>query len=396
MSTRRYSRNATILLKKEATEQVDPTPTAGTNAYKVRNLSIDPIEGKEVPLEYIQGFYGGYETLRVESYATCEFEVDFAGFPGDTAGTAAPWEDALLGCAFTQKALMATAVTGTAQAGGTTTTIKLAAGASAVDDYYNGMLINITGGTNSGYAGVVIDYVGSTKIATLHKAGGSSFDNTSAYSIAKATVYELLTSNPGSVAIYYYLDGDLHVLLGSRGNVNFDLSAGGIPTMKFMFTGVDASIATSAMPTPTFTQWGSPSPLLTDNVIGYLSGKEMSGGTLGIQAEKFSLDMGNQVEFRQVLGASGVILSGRDSKGQVTIEATPLAFKNWFSDIKNLVKGPAFIRNGNAAGNYCTLFLPRAQLTGGKYSDSSGIVTQEFGLNAIPANGNDEVRIVVQ
>lgn len=395
MSTRRYSRNATILIKKEATEQVDPTPNGSLNAYKVRNLSISPIEGKEAPLEYIQGYYGGSETLRVESYATCEFEIDFAGFPGDSAGTAAPWEDALLGCAFTQKALMATAVTGTSQAGGSATTIKLAAGASAVDDYYNGMLISLTSGTYTGATGVIIDYVGSTKIATVHKSFGGIPD-AHGYSIAKATVYELLTTNPGSVAIYYYLDGDLHILLGARGNVSFDLSAGGVPTMKFNFIGVDASITTASLPATVMTMWGTPSPLLTSNVIGYVGGKEMSGGSTGIQAETFSLDMGNQIEFRQVLGASGVILSGRDPKGQVRIEATPLSFKNWFNDIKNLTKSAAFIRNGNAAGNYCTLFMPKTQLTGGKYGESSGIVTQEFGLNALPVSGNDEVRIVVQ
>lgn len=60
-------------------------------------------------------------------------------------------------------------ITGTAQAG-TTATITLAAGSSAVDDYYNGMVIQITNDTPTGvsdYSNVIADYVGSTKVATL-------------------------------------------------------------------------------------------------------------------------------------------------------------------------------------------------------------------------------------
>lgn len=395
MSTRRYSRNAAILIKKETTEQTDAVPTGGANAYKVRNLSISPIEGQEVDLAYIRGYFGGNESIRVSSYATCEFEIDFSGFAGGAAGTAAPWADALLGCGFAET-LMASALTGTAQATGSTTTITLAAGASAVDDYYNGMWLTTTAGANHPYSGMIIDYNGTSKLATLHKAAGGVFGATSAYSIAAATVYQPLTNSAPSVSIYYFLDGVRHILLGARGTVSFDLSAGGIPTMKFMFTGVDGTITDQSMPTTVTTAFASPSPLLTANVTGYMAGKEMIGGTAGIQVEKYSLDMQNDVSFRQVLGASGVIFSGRNPTGAATIEATTQTFKDWFADIKNLTKGPTFVRNGNAAGNYCTLFMPYAQLTGGKFADASGIVTQDFGLKAVPVTGNDEVRITIQ
>lgn len=396
MSTRRYSRSALLLLKKETTEQTDATPVAGTNAYLVKNLSLKPLEGATVENAYYRGYFGVNPQIRVSSYAMVDFELDFAGFPGDTAGTAAPWEDALLCCGFQQKALMATAVTGTAQTGGSTTTIKLAAGASATDNYYNGMLITITAGTNSGYSGVIIDYVGSTKIATLHKAGGSAFDSTSAYSIAKASVYEPVTTPSPSATLYYLLDGVRHILLGARGTVSWDLSANGLPVMKMSYTGLDGTISDQAMPAGVFTAFASPSPLLTANVVGYLGGKEMNGGTLGIQASKLTLDMGNEVSYLQRLGAAGVIFSGRSPKGAVSIEATTQTFKDWFADVKNLTQGPCFLRNGNAAGNYTTLFMPKAQLAGGNYSDDTGIVMQDFDLIANPEIGNDEVRVVIQ
>ena len=56
--------------------------------------------------------------------------------------------------------------TGTAQAGANTT-ITLAATASATDDVYNTMSIYISDGTGSGQIRTIVDYVGSTKVATV-------------------------------------------------------------------------------------------------------------------------------------------------------------------------------------------------------------------------------------
>lgn len=57
----------------------------------------------------------------------------------------------------------------TATAGGAST-ITLDASASATNDYYNGALIMIVGGTGAGQARVITDYVGGTQVATVNKA----------------------------------------------------------------------------------------------------------------------------------------------------------------------------------------------------------------------------------
>ena len=54
----------------------------------------------------------------------------------------------------------------------------LDAAASAVDDFYNGLVIRLTGGTGSGQIREIIDYVGSTKIATVSRAWGTNPDAT--------------------------------------------------------------------------------------------------------------------------------------------------------------------------------------------------------------------------
>lgn len=79
------------------------------------------------------------------------------------------------------------AVTGTAQSGSTSNTIKLAAAASATDDAYNGMYVTITGGTGSGQVRYITDYVGSTKVATVNSNWTTTPDATSTYSLAVFT-----------------------------------------------------------------------------------------------------------------------------------------------------------------------------------------------------------------
>jgi hypothetical protein len=71
---------------------------------------------------------------------------------------------------------------GTLQSGGTTT-VRLAAGASDVDDFYNGMTFRSTGGTGSGQERKIIDYVGATRDATVSAAFAPALDGTTTYDV---------------------------------------------------------------------------------------------------------------------------------------------------------------------------------------------------------------------
>lgn len=82
---------------------------------------------------------------------------------------------------------------GTAQAGAAGT-ITLASGAAAIDDLYNGCIIRTTGGTGgaggSGSQGnqarVVVDYNGSTKVATISPSWETNPDSTTTYEVLQA------------------------------------------------------------------------------------------------------------------------------------------------------------------------------------------------------------------
>lgn len=69
---------------------------------------------------------------------------------------------------------------GTAQAGAAGT-ITLASGASSTNDYYNGAVVSIYGGTGAGQSRKITAYVGSTRVATVDSNWVTTPDNTSTY-----------------------------------------------------------------------------------------------------------------------------------------------------------------------------------------------------------------------
>lgn len=83
---------------------------------------------------------------------------------------------------------------GTAQ-GGTINTIILASAASSTDGTYDPAIVRITGGTGSGQARMIIDYVGSTRVASVDRDWRTAPDATSTYDILAAT--NLLSTNEG-------------------------------------------------------------------------------------------------------------------------------------------------------------------------------------------------------
>lgn len=99
---------------------------------------------------------------------------------------------AITGTKFSDDVNVDVAHTATAQAGSTSTTIKLDAGASAADNFYNELICYIAHGTGAGQSRQVTGYVGSTKVATVDAAWATTPDATS--------VFQLLPTAAGGVS----------------------------------------------------------------------------------------------------------------------------------------------------------------------------------------------------
>lgn len=393
MSTRLFTRNAVLLAKLETTEGQDVVPTGADNAMLVSDLSIEPLAGSEVDLAYIRPYFGISPSLRVEDYVTMSCTMDLSGTA--TAGTAAPWGPMLRACGFAQT-LAAAPVTGAAQAGAAAT-ITLAAGASATDNIYVGATISYTtGGTDFGTPRTIIAYNGSTKVATVHKNWDTAPAASSGYSIGANATYLPVSTGFETLSIYYNVAGVRHKLLGVKGSCSFTLSANDRPSITFNMTGVYGGVADASEATPVYTGFQTPQTVGSTNTLAVIAGKQADGSATGVQLMRFDIDMANAVKHRQLIGAAGVILTDRQPSGNVSLEATTVTFNDWFGQVRSSAKNPLLIQNGLSAGNTVALFLPNAQLTQPKYSDSDGIVMFDATVRALPLVSNDEVRIVVK
>jgi len=379
-----------ILVKSEPTYGTDSVPTA-SDAVLCSNLDITPLEGSSVERDFIRPYFGSSGSIRVENFVSISFDTEIAG--SGTAATAPEWGPLLKASNFSET-VTAAPITGTGTAGATNT-ITLAAGASAVDDFYTGMSLEITAGTGIGQTREIIGYVGATKVATVATDFTVTPDATSAYSIGANVMY-VPNSNFGtatantSATIYFNVDGVRHVLLGARGTPGFDLSAKMIPKIKWKFTGLLGTITDQTLPSADFTGWQTPVTTSTANTtdINLL-------GYTGSILQTLNFDIANDVKYRQLIGSEWVMIGDRKPAGNVSIEAVTVASKDWWTLAKNATTGVFCVKHGQVAGNIVGFTAPKVQLTNPKYSDSDGVAMMDFGMEFIPsgAAGNDEIRI---
>lgn len=381
------NRKRTILAKIESPYGDDPTPTGSANAILVRNLNITPMQTDQASRDLLRAYLGNYENLPAAIHAMVEFEVEIAG--AGTAGTAPKYGPLLRACGLSQ-ALVATASTGTAQSG-TSTTIVLASATALSDDAVNGAVIRITGGTGSGQRRLITDYVGSTDTATVNKAWDTTPDNTSEYSIDAQAAYRPISESFESVTLYVNVDGVLHELNGARGSVSWALNVLGIPVYKFRFLGLFVAVADAALPTCDYSGFQKPVTVNNDNTSGFTIHGYSSSGLQSLEG-----DLANSVVFQSLVGAERVLITDRKPVGKAVFEATTVAAKDWWTLVQNATTDELTLKHGTSGGNIVEFDYFAAQLTNPGYEDADGVAMLSVNLVLVPAAGNDELAIVVR
>ena len=391
MTTPLLTRKRVLLSKIETTYGVDAAATGAANAILCRAINPTPQDSEFASRDLIRQYLGNSEQLPAAVNGKLEVEVELAG--SGTAGTAPAWAPLMRACGFSQT-LNASAVTGSAQAGGSNT-ITLAAGASAVDNIYRGLPISITSGTGSGQTQYIIAYNGTTKVATVANNWTTNPAAASGYSILAGCVFAPVSASFESLSHYLNVDGVRHRFYGSRGNVELSLAVKEIPTLKFSFTGLYVPVDDSALPTADYTGFRPPLTANSTNTpVFTLHG--IAAGVAPLSA--LSLNAGNTVVHRPLIGEESVLITDRKSTGQVTIEAQSVATRDWWAIARAATLGTMTLEHGTAAGNICAVVAPAVQITGPTYTDLDGIAMLQANLNLMPASvvGNDDFFLTVR
>lgn len=192
-----------------------------------------------------------------------------------------------------------------------------------------------------------------------------------------------------SGTLYFNLDGVLHKLMGSRGTMSLDFTRDGRPAFKFSMTGLFNTVVDAASPVLTLSAWQKPLPVNKTNTPTFT----LHGYAAVMHS--VSLDMANSVIYRELInGTAGALITDRKPAGNVVMEATTVATKDWWTSIKNVTTGALALVHGTTAGNKIQIDAPNVQLINPQYQDQDGIAMLQAGLVYAPgASGNDEIKI---
>ncbi|MEZ0147954.1 MAG: hypothetical protein AB9Q19_01340 [Candidatus Reddybacter sp.] len=204
-----------------------------------------------------------------------------------------------------------------------------------------------------------------------------------------SATYAPVSSSFESTTIYYYHDGELHKLTGARGSVSFNLSKDQIPEMQFTFTGLHNDPTAPALITPVTTAFQTPLPVTDANTPTY------TVDTFDAKAEAFSLDIANNVVYRNVVNSESVIITDRAPAGSLSFEQEVIGTKDFWAISKAGTLIAVNIVHGTAAGNIVQITGSNVQLSQPSLSDSDGLSLMNMTTLWTPTDsGDDEVSIV--
>lgn len=205
----------------------------------------------------------------------------------------------------------------------------------------------------------------------------------------ESAIYKPTSSGIESITIYYYQDGTRHRMTGARGNVDFNMEAGGSVKANFTFTGHDTTVTDTALATPTYDST-TPPPFVS---AGFFTHSDYAAI---ISALKF--DMGNQISTPPSVNASDgygeTRITARNVMGSFDPENVLVATHPFIANFKagtvdNIGTGVI----GSTQYNRFAITFPGIYYRDVSPGDRDGIRTLEVPFGALESSGDDEVSI---
>lgn len=201
--------------------------------------------------------------------------------------------------------------------------------------------------------------------------------------------YSIVEDDAESGSLYFVSDKVQHVLLGCRANVVPTFTPKGIPRFRFRVLGLLGAISDiGAMPSFSQAGWVTPLDVSKSNTTMTLHG-------WASVAESLSVDLGNTLTPRFLIGDERIHISDRRATGTAVVEARSLATVNWFDICQQRTRGALSLVHGTVAGNIVEVAAPAVEIGRPTQGQTEGIVNYSLPLMLCPATGLDELAITV-
>lgn len=198
--------------------------------------------------------------------------------------------------------------------------------------------------------------------------------------------YNLISAAYESATLYWFMDGQRHRVLGWRGSMRFEARANQRPMHRFRGIGLYTGPTASAPPAPSFTAWRKP------QIVSQAQTPTMTIHGTAVVLRSLSIDLGQRVVHRDLVGSESVQILGRSPSGEALIEAPALGTKDWFASAAAETLGALQMIHGVGAGNIVQVDAPQVKVMKPAYQNEDGAAMLRLGLNILPSAGDDEIK----
>lgn len=201
-----------------------------------------------------------------------------------------------------------------------------------------------------------------------------------------SVVYAPATTAPKYLTMDCDLDGSLFKMQDAIGNFSLNFEVGQYPMAKMNFIGAYQAMTDRTMPTgATFATQRKPL------VVNRANTPTFTLGGLALPSASFSLDLGANVYWRELVNQSGAEMEDRNPTARIRVELGTVAQRNWGESIRQGDSLAFNLLHGTAAGNRVGLSCPNLVVNSKPtISDDRGIAMLELSFDVVPTNGNDE------
>lgn len=210
--------------------------------------------------------------------------------------------------------------------------------------------------------------------------------------------YTPVSASFTSLSIYYHIDGVRRVALGCMGTAEIMLNEGERPMFRFTFTGLDGGRTAVADPAVTLTAFRVPQ-VVSDVNTGDInlgctySAGVLTGGTV-YPSRGLSINIGNTVSRKALLGGQSVIISSREMTGAANLDLTQAQEVSFMTDVNANTTTTLGFSHSTGAGVGVQLHAPVVQRIDPSDVEYEGEFQMGLNLRFMPSSGNDELRLV--
>ncbi|WP_194094795.1 hypothetical protein [Marivivens aquimaris] len=205
-----------------------------------------------------------------------------------------------------------------------------------------------------------------------------------------SVTYNPVTDGHESLIFHFTIASTRYVLKGARGSSKIVIMSSGIPMIEWTFTGLFEVPTENAPASPDYTKWIAPIVASNANTPVHTL------GGVAFTMKSFSLDMGQQVKPRFLMGTEEVRITDRAEVVEMQTDALPVTTFNPYQIALDASTTPLVITHGTDAGNIITVNTPSLQLQRpAAPQDDEGIVSWTLRGVPLPGTGNDQFTLVL-